>query len=782
MATTQESNRLTIGRILGIFAIAFFLMIGFTTNYIKAEEGEKKVTILHTNDIHAQIDDFAKLAAYKKKAEEESDIFFYVDAGDIFSGNPVVDMNDGEPIVELLNLVGLDLIGIGNHEYDYGVEALNERIEQANFPFLSANTEVTTSKYKQPKPYWTTEKDGVTFGFIALTQAPPATAPKNIEGIEFHSYKETIEKYAHELKGVDVLIGVNHIGLNEDRKLAEEFDIFDAIIGGHSHTEMKKEEVINDTTIVQTGSHLNNVGNMTITLGEDNNVESIDWTLQPIEDLTEKDDNIQQSIDKYNAQMEDQLTQEIGETKALNRGARYERDTSLGNFWTDALRRVVDNSDIAVTNNGGIRADIPAGMLTYGDIYKVEPFGNEVMVIEMTGDAILDVLEYSYTRDDRNQIDLQTSGLEYVINTDIYGALDHIEATVDGQTIDENETYTVVVPDYIGTGGSGYDFKGEVITGKAGLMTDAMIDYAEALIQRDGIIDVVAENRIEIVTADLHEVSIAEAQQLKDGDWAQLEGVVLTDIDFLEEGSIYMNDGTAGLIIDKPHEDVVEGDYIQLIGKIQVENGEVKFSSVSEIEIMEENYALPEPRRITIEEINNLSPGELVSLDSYAFIDTEILNEEGSFKIDLNVSTKEDAKHFPVIVDHRLGMSHEDISKNDMLEVTGIVRENEEGLYIQPRNVQDIIIHEGEEEKPEDLEKPVKDESTSGGPSDSDEKNNNKTEDVPSVTDEDNDNLEGSALPKTATNTWNILLIGGVLFILGSGLLFVIQRKRSMSN
>src|SRR5699024_6441562 len=173
---------------------------------------------------------------------------------------------------------------------------LNKRIEQAEFPFLSANTEVKNSEYKQPEPFWTTEKDGVTFGFIALTQAPPATAPKNIEGIEFHSYKETIEQYADELKDVDVLIGVNHIGLNEDRKLAEELDIFDAIIGGHSHTEMKKEEVINDTTIVQTGSHLNNVGNMTITLDADNNVESIDWTLQPIEELTEKDEKVQEKI------------------------------------------------------------------------------------------------------------------------------------------------------------------------------------------------------------------------------------------------------------------------------------------------------------------------------------------------------------------------------------------------------------------------------------------------------------------------------------------------------
>lgn len=467
--------------VVGALILALFIILGIKTEHISAEDADmKKITIVHTNDIHAQMDDLDKLAAYNQKEKENADIFFYVDAGDIFSGNPVVDMNKGKPMIDLLNQVGLEVIGIGNHEFDYGAAELEQRVGEANFDFLSANTEVVASEFNQPEPYKIIEKDGVTFGFIALTQAPPATAPKNVEGIEFHDYEKTIEKYEHLQDEVDILIGVNHIGLEEDRKLAEEFDMFDVIIGGHSHTKLTNADIVNGTPIVQTGSHLNNIGNVTLTVDAEKNVTDFSWQIEEVDSLTEVDKNVQESIQTYNEEMEEELSEVIGETTGLSQSGKQARDVPLGNFWTDAMRDHV-GADLAFTNNGGIRAPIEPGDLTYGDIYNIEPFANEIMEIDMTGEAIRNVLEYSFIRDDRFQIDLQASGINYTIYQDAFGELDHVEAMIDGEPMEDDKIYKAAVPDYIGSGGSGYNFEGDVITSSAGLMTEAMINYAEKI-------------------------------------------------------------------------------------------------------------------------------------------------------------------------------------------------------------------------------------------------------------------------------------------------------------
>lgn len=585
----------------------------------------------------------------------------------------------------------------------------------------------------------------------------------------------------------------------------------------------------------------------------------------------------------YNDQMEEQLSQEIGETIALNRGARYERDTSLGNFWTDALRRVVDDSDIAVTNNGGIRADIPAGLLTYGDIYNVEPFGNEVMVIEMTGDAILDVLEYSFTRDGRNQIDLQTSGLEYVIHLNDFGELEEVEATVDGQPIDENETYIVVVPDYIGTGGSGYDFKGEVITGKAGLMTDAMIDYAKYLVETEGKIEVYAEERIKINQDKNDKLTISEAINENEGqaivtgyvvgkldvdetvilladdkdeqdatkmlaveipdEWEQefneemlvsfagtlgmyegqpgltsvdglkilqlqqvstvkelnndsevtVEGIALTNGGPWGDKGFYVHDGTGGIFVYQDEFDVNEGDFVRVTGKKAEYNGEIQIASVFSIDTLGTNKDLPEIKTVTLDEIDASLVGELVKVEN---VTIEELEEKEYGTFEFTAKGNED----PSIifrVDNRTGLSFEDFtfSEEDTVEVIGIVGQYNDNIQVKPRKPEDIVASiEDDTEEPSgsDEDDQDSDEESNGesgdknpgeaGSNDSGKENDDKAEHTTPGDGNDIIHEEGSELPETATNIWNILLIGGVLIILGGGLLFVIQRKRRMNH
>ncbi|MDV2686181.1 5'-nucleotidase C-terminal domain-containing protein [Alkalihalophilus lindianensis] len=482
------------------------LTIPFSFNQTQAEQSDTNfvdLQILYTNDIHASIDGFGKAAAYIKEQRQDAEHSLYLDAGDIFSGNPVVDLNYGKPIIDILNLAGLDAMTIGNHEFDYGQEVFAERMSESNFPWLAANMDVFDSgiPIEQPKPYEILDVNGVAVAVFTLTQAPPSTAPAGIVGIDFDpNYAAVAKYYQEELEAkADIIVALTHIGNADDRRLAEEVDYFDVIIGGHSHTLLNSPVVVNGTPIVQTNGNLNFIGNLTLQLDtETEKVVLTEGFLQNVSQLTNVDEEVQAIIDEYNDEMDELLGEVIGRSDTgLSRDGRYEHDAPLGNFWTDAMSSYA-NTDFAITNNGGIRDSISAGEITVGDIYAIEPFANEIMVYEMTGHAIKEVLAFSYSRGDRNQIDLQVSGLEYEIVAGPVGNLLDVKLTKDGQALDLDERYTIAVPDYIGTGGSGYEFEGTILNALVGQMTSAMIEYAKELTANEEAINYKREGRIKI--------------------------------------------------------------------------------------------------------------------------------------------------------------------------------------------------------------------------------------------------------------------------------------------
>ncbi|SDZ54641.1 2',3'-cyclic-nucleotide 2'-phosphodiesterase / 3'-nucleotidase / 5'-nucleotidase [Evansella caseinilytica] len=460
-----------------------------------------ELTILHTNDIHSRIDGLGKSAAYINKERQAAANALYLDAGDIFSGSPVNDINLGVPIVQILNEMELDAMAIGNHEFDYGQGVFAERVTDSSFPWLSANMLVDPDiAIEQPDPYTIFSFDDFDVAVFSLTQNPPATAPGGIVGIEFLDYVDTALQYKEELEAqADIIIALTHIGYGDDRSLAQAVDYFDVIIGGHSHTVLNTPAVVNGTPIVQAGSYGSHVGKLQISIDPDSKeVATVSGELQRIDALTETDPDVQEIIDYWNGQMEDILNIVIGESDTgLSRDGRFDGDAPLGNFWTDAMRYIAD-ADIAFTNNGGIRDSIAPGEITVGDIYRIEPFDNQIMLIEMTGRAIKDVLAFSYSREGRNQIDLQTSGLHYTVLTNASGQYSDVIMTIGGQPLDLNETYRVAVADYIGTGGSGYTFDGDVIYGAVAPMTTAMIDFAEYLSSQGQKLNYSSEGRITV--------------------------------------------------------------------------------------------------------------------------------------------------------------------------------------------------------------------------------------------------------------------------------------------
>lgn len=707
--------------------------------------------IIHTNDIHGNIKDFAKLAKVVETTREAHAFTLFIDDGDQFSGDPVTDLAKGRPMVELFNAMGLDTMTIGNHDFDYGAQAFQDRRNESKYPWLAANVSVTDASktpITQPDPYviiqidaqgqrtlyrpnesFTRSPDRLTVGILAITQNPPATAPKNVEGLTFDDYATTIEKYLYLKDQVDIFILTSHIGYPEDRVLAQKYPEFDLIIGGHSHTVLSKPVFVNGVPIVQTGGHMDNIGHTVLTLDKTSDgyytvARSSDGDRQVSGELlstrllTDSDPKIQDIVDQYTNAVKDQLDAVIGKTnQGLTQSGKTTGDAPLGNFWTDAMRAYVKEVEkidlgptVALMNAGGIRADIPAGDITRRNIFEIEPFSNFISVIEMTGKNVKEILKYSYTRDGRNAIDLQVSGMNYTIVTDANGQFKDVIATIDGQPLQDDATIYVLVPDYIGSGGSGYKFPelGNTLYTAVWLVRDALEWYTEKLTQETGSVEAKKEGRITIQkdASDMPDVpltSIAEARNVSEKTIVHVQGTVTTQPGSWGAKGFYIQDQTAGLYVYTSQDyQVKPGDVVDVIGATKNYYGEWEIDSPSKVIIVGQ-ASLPQPKTIEPDDVANVQ-GQVVRLSKVTIRDLKEVMSGGKYYGTFEfTATTEAGKSVTVRVDNRTGLAYKDFTfKNeDVVDVIGIASVNNNVYQIKPRWANDIILPQEETPTPE---------------------------------------------------------------------------------
>ena len=383
------------------------------------QSASKQLTIFFVNDVHGQIDNFAKLK-HMVDAERTDKNVLLLSSGDLFSGNPVVDnySEKGFPIIDLMNDCGFDLSTIGNHEFDYGQEVLQQRIQQSEFPWICANINTNNSVLEQPEAFYTIEVGDLRITFLGLIETAgspntviPSSHPWKVKNLEFVPAQNMVKNYMNLKKqeNADLLIALSHLGLSSyengmgDFQLAYENYFFDAIIGGHTHVVM--DTVFSGIPIYQAGSYLNYIGKITFEI-RDKTITSEKFEIFLTDDYEQADPDIQAKIDEYNDLP--YLKEVIGFADVFH--AR----SQVGCFYTDALRQQM-NVDVTFQNTGGVRSVLDYGDITVREIYEISPFNNGTVIYEMTVAQIKEFLIGSASGFYYSGLRLYKSGGELVV-------------------------------------------------------------------------------------------------------------------------------------------------------------------------------------------------------------------------------------------------------------------------------------------------------------------------------------------------------------------------------
>lgn len=419
------------------------LLVVLTAVAASCAPRERTVVVLSTNDMHARIQRFPQLASAVAACRDTVPTLL-IDAGDRWTGDAYVDKapTPGMPMIRLMNRLGYDVATLGNHEFDFGQAFLGRMIDSMDFEVICANVVSDTCTFPQLPPYAIVERGGIRFGLVgAVTnyEGPghPAGNAASFAGLRFPDPQQEALRRAEELRGkVDVLVLVSHMGDDRDLELLAAGVPYDLVIGGHTH--VLRDSTVNGTLLTQTGSNLKNVGATTIRM-RGKRIESIDYRLVSLDGYPEAPE-YRALVDESYADPE--LNAPVG---VFGRAADK---WGVANWMASAIADEAD-AEIGIYHIGGVRLDgIPAGGVSTGTVYGLEPFGTKIAEMTMTPADLRRMIVSKYNdeenRKEAHRIDLIAT-TPYVIVTDAAdNALD-----VRFPALREGRSYRIAVSDYV---------------------------------------------------------------------------------------------------------------------------------------------------------------------------------------------------------------------------------------------------------------------------------------------------------------------------------------------
>lgn len=398
---------------IGFVVLAMLLSsLGLVTSAADTQE----IVILFESDVHCSVDGYAKIAALKDEISDDAEYVGVVTSGDFVQGGSLGIVSKGEYIINIMNLIGYDAVGLGNHEFDYKTERLHELVNKLDSTVVCSNYKKIGEEKSVFNPYIIVPYGDTEVAYIGiitpdtLTSSSPAQF-KNEEGQYTYSfcadtlYENTQKSIdAAKKEGADYIIALAHLGTEyvfeqwSAQTLIQNTTGLDVVLDGHSHSVVEgmvvNDKAGNDVIVASTGTGFANIGKLTLSDG------AIKTELVP----TQTYEKIDEEITKYIATINEEYAKlgerkigvsEVSLTTLDEQGNRIIRnaETNLGDFCADAYREIT-GADIGFINGGGIRNDIDTGDITFNEILGVFPFANKTCISEVTGQQIVDMLEY----------------------------------------------------------------------------------------------------------------------------------------------------------------------------------------------------------------------------------------------------------------------------------------------------------------------------------------------------------------------------------------------------
>ena len=474
-----------------------------------------------------------------------------VDAGDMFQGTLESNLAEGADIVRAYNAIGYHAAAVGNHEFDYGPEgpaatpasadddargALKARAKEARFPIMTANIFDAGSKARIKWPNMpastVVEVRGIKIGIIgASTEATPfTTMPANFVGLQMTSPGEAIADEAKSLRaaGAAIIVVTAHIGSkcqdldhpNDTSSCDSNEELFrvikdlpkgavDVFVAGHTHAAIAHR--ISDIAVIESYSSGRAFGRVDLRIAPDGHVAAVKvfkpQLLCPGENTMENamdlalckpseyegksvtvDRTVQTIADEALAKAQKRRADKLGVTLAKAVTKSYKLESAEGNWFTDLMLVAQPTAQVAVTNGGGLRADMPAGELTYGSLFEAMPFDNRFALVELKGSHLRKLITGNLQRDNAW---LSWGGLTAKAACSA-GALE-LTIQIGGKPLDENKAYTLVTSDFLASGGDG-------LIGRLKL-PERSIKMTDVII-RDAMVDVLKKQKGAVIDPD----------------------------------------------------------------------------------------------------------------------------------------------------------------------------------------------------------------------------------------------------------------------------------------
>ena len=412
------------------------------------------ITVIYTNDEHGWMEGMEEgsgaanmISVWQDKlGYTPGGPFLVLSGGDMWTGPAISTWFQGESMVEVMNAMDYDAAAVGNHEFDFGLEAIKKRVSEMEFPLLSANMHYKKNgSYPEDlgiRPYLITTVGGVPVGIIGLTstKTPQVTNPVNVVDFEFRDYGETLRQVVPEVKaaGAELVLVAAHICRDEVTALAKQVGGLGIDMIGAGHCNEWFADTVNNIVVLGGGYHMSSyayaqftIESSTITVVERKSGSGVNKRGAANPEITA-------IINKWKAMADEELNVVIGYTISGIPKRSLEMQALITGAWLAEYP-----ADIAITNLGGMRADIKPGDITVSDIIGVMPFNNVIVEVKLTGEALLKILS-------GKQDSTAISGMAYW-NRDWV-------LTKTGKRLSPTETYTVLVNDFMYAGGDDYRF------------------------------------------------------------------------------------------------------------------------------------------------------------------------------------------------------------------------------------------------------------------------------------------------------------------------------------